>query len=77
MPISLDRAGSFPAEGERQLPRIEARAVIHVDEVDAGGFDLDQRLTRTRIRDRHVLHLEHLGTAEPMNANRLHESSRP
>jgi hypothetical protein len=46
--------------------------VIHVDEVDARGFDLDERLARARLGDREIVHPEHLGAAELMNANRLH-----
>ena len=65
-------AGAFLPERERQRARIRARAVIDVDEVDAGRLDVDQRLAGAERRLGDVLETENLGPACLVKANRLH-----
>ncbi len=46
-----DRPGSLVSEQDRRLRRfIMARSKVDIDEVDARGFHLDQRLAWFRLR---------------------------
>ena len=55
--------GAFHPGDEWQRLRVEARPVIDVDVVQAGGFDLDDRLARLRLRPGYVFIPEDLRAA--------------
>ncbi len=59
----LDDAGAFLAEHRRHLGRVEARAVIGVDEVEADRLVPDADLAGSRLRHGDIDRLEHVGTA--------------
>src|SRR5216684_3378495 len=59
----LDHARALVARDLRQLHRIEPRALIGVDEIDADGGVAHAHLALARLADRDVLELEHFRTA--------------
>ena len=69
----LDDARALAAGRERQRRRVEARAVVDVDEVDARSrATRTQHLARPGRRRRHVLEPQHLGPARLVDADGLH-----
>ncbi len=67
-----DRACAFLPESTRERYLVEAAALIRVDEVEAGGLDLDDGFARLRDGIGHVFVLEHFRTADLMDANSFH-----
>ena len=61
--------GSLAAEPARQLHRIDAGAVIDVDEVEAHRSMADARLARTGLADLNFLPDQNFGTAGLVVAN--------
>ena len=68
-----DRPRALLPERHRHRGLVEAGPVIHVDEVDARGLDTDDGLAGLRLRIRHVLDAQRLGSARRVDANGLHD----
>ena len=65
-------ARALHARDERQRVRVEAGAVVDVDEVDAGRLHPDHDLPGSGRRDGHVGETQHVGPAKALDSNRLH-----
>ena len=61
----LDGAGALAPDDERRRDRVDALALVDVDEVDPGRRHGDAHLARARRRDVAVLHGEDVGAAVP------------
>ncbi len=59
----VDHARGLVAGGAGQLHRIEARALVDVDEIDADRGVPDANLPLAGLADLHVVDLQHLGPA--------------
>ena len=60
-----EASGAFTPDDERRRDRVDALALVDVDEVDPGRRHGDAHLTRARRRDVAVLHGEDVGAAVP------------
>ncbi len=67
----LDHAGGLEADARRQRERIEAAAVIGVDEVEADRRVADADLAGAGLADRDLLPAHRLGSAGLMNPDRV------
>src|SRR5207342_2675351 len=65
----LDHAGGLVAERKRQWQRIDARALVDIEEVEADGVVADPHLLRARLADRQVDELHLLGAAGLVDAD--------
>src|SRR5262249_13643040 len=73
----LDHAGGLAAEPARQLYRIEAGAVIDVDEVQSDGGGPDTRLARTRLAEADFFPNQHLRPARLVEADSVRHDLTP
>ena len=71
-PDGRDHACALEAEGQWQRRLVHAGAEIDIDEVDAGGGELDQGLARARRGLGHVVERERFGTTRGVNAYGFH-----
>src|SRR5438034_1327275 len=62
----------FLSQRNRQRDLVEARALVHVDEVHAGSFDLDEHLAGARGGPLDVLAPQRVRTARRVYPNRFH-----
>ena len=69
-------APSMPGH-EREGVRVEARAVVDVDEVDARGLHADDDLPGPRRGLGHLGETQDLGAAEAVDSNGLHGMPPP
>ncbi len=69
------RARALRTQHERQLPRVDARALVDVDEVHASGRDVHEHLARARLGGRDVLDLQSLRPTGLFDDNCAHVSS--
>ena len=67
----LDHARGLVAGHHRQLHRVEARALIGIDEVDPDRGVPDAHLSRTGVGDRDVVHLQCFRSAVLMETDCL------
>jgi len=65
-------AGAFQSERQRKVALIEPAAQLRIEEVDAGGLDLDEHLARSGRRQRQVLDHHSFRTTAGVNTNRFH-----
>ena len=72
----LDDPGAFQSERQRQVALVEPAAQLSVEQIDAGGLDLDQNLARPGHRQRQLLELQRFGSAMGVNADRLQAAQR-
>jgi hypothetical protein len=77
LPDRLDDARAFVARDLRELHRIEPRALVHVDEVDADRGVADARLPRAGIADLDIIVLHDLGTTLLVEADCLCHGNTP
>src|SRR4029079_1127501 len=61
-------AGGLRAPGAGKRSWVLALSLIDLDEVDAGGCDVDQQLVRRGDRVRYLFDPQHLGSAGFMNS---------
>jgi hypothetical protein len=57
----FDHAGGLHADGGGQVQRVQARAVVHVDEVQADGVVADADFAGPGLAHGHVNHLKFFG----------------
>ena len=69
---ATSRPGVSGSSGRRQRPGRLAAAQAGVEEVDAGGTDVDPHLPRPRLRVGHLLVAEVLRRAELVKSDRVH-----
>ena len=74
-PMACDDPGAFMTKRQRQVALVEPAAQLRVEQIDAGGLDLDQNLARPGHRQRQFLEPQHFRTAMGVNADRLHSGS--
>src|SRR5688572_15859005 len=67
----FDHACALVAGDRRHLHRVEARALVGIDEIDADRRVPDAHLALARIADLHVVQLKNFGTALLVVSNRL------
>src|SRR3972149_3183951 len=67
-----DHASPLEPRGDRQRPRVEARPLVDVDEVDPDGLQAHEDLSRARRPIRDVLIAQHLRPARRVHTNPLH-----
>src|SRR5690606_25557005 len=70
----VDHARTFGARREGEGELVEPRAVVDVDEIDAGVLEPHPGLARPGLRSRHVLETQYLGAAVLVDTNRAHGS---
>ncbi|KAG1242660.1 hypothetical protein G6F65_022902 [Rhizopus arrhizus] len=68
-----DHAGGFKAQAVRQRMRIQARAEIDIDEIQAGGVLFDRDFIGGGRQDFHLDQLQDFGTTVLLDTNCLDE----
>ena len=67
-----DDAGAFQAERQGEVALVKSAAQLRVEQIDAGGLDLDQNLARSGRGQRQVLEPHRFRAAVVVNADRSH-----
>src|SRR3954451_13426082 len=67
----FDHAGAFDARSERELLRVQPTAVIHIDEIEAGGLLPYLDLPTFGLSDLDVFPLEDIGSAGFVDSDRV------
>ena len=73
----LDHAGRLAAETARQLARINAGAIVDVDEVQSDRGVANPRLARTGLAELDLLPDQNLGTTGLVKADRMRHGVTP